>query len=562
MEFAWERLPAPVLEGLCVGGSGKLHLLRLARLCLAAEPGAEAGAALLRPLGLDLLLAAFEADPLDDELAGQLLALAPDLRSGPLGRALEALCCQARPDAAPNTVVEGCERLAKSGDLERACEAVANALGPDPGNPRLLRLALDLAWRSGRAAWAAALLTPAWPTEADPLRRFALGNALFLHGDFEKAREAYAGVCAALPLPVARWRLGECLLRLGQRQAALDAWLAALRARPWNASLLLRAHDAARGLDAARRPLGGPLAVLLYTWNKARFLDATLTAVFGSDLAGAQVFVLNNGSTDDTAAVVSAWQGRVGEARMSRIDLPVNVGAPVARNWLASLPAVAACRFAAFLDDDALPPPDWISRLGAAVEAYPRAGVYGCKVVDADNPACIQNADLHIRPGSADAPKTAGEEGGLALSDLHLLEPDYGQFDYLRPCVSVTGCCHLFRTRVLADCGGFDIGLSPSQFDDLEHDLRLNLKGLSALFQGHLTVRHARRTGGQARLSARAAANSYGNMAKIERLHPRREIADLARQDRLRLVEDLRTKAEALGPEWTSASLTSPLFPA
>ncbi len=562
MDFAWERLPAPVLEGLCVGGSGKLHLLRLARLCLAAGPGAEAGAqpgaqadaqpdaqvdaALLRPLGLDLLLAAFEADPLDDELAGQLLTLAPDLRSGPLGRALDALRCQVGTASA----AEGCERLAKGNDPERACAAVASALGPDPGNPRLLRLALDLAWRGGRAAWAADLLTPPWPTEADPLRRLALGNALFLHGDFEQARAEYAAVCAALPLPVARWRLGECLLRLGERKAALDAWLAAQHLRPWNASLLLRAHDVALGLDAARRPLDGPLAVLLYTWNKAPSLDATLAAVFGSDLDGAHVFVLNNGSTDDTAGVVSAWQDRVGTERMSRIDLPVNAGAPVARNWLASLPAVAACRFAAYLDDDALPPPDWLSRLGAAVAAYPRAGVYGCKVVDADNPVVIQNADLHIRPGSAGGAKTIGQGNGVELSDLHLLEPDYGQFDYLRPCVSVTGCCHLFRTRVLADCGGFDIGLSPSQFDDLEHDLRLNLKGRPAVYQGHLTVRHARRSGEQARQSARAAASSYGNMAKIERLHPRREIADLAQQDRQRLVEDLRRKAEALGPEW------------
>ena len=107
MEFAWERLPAPVLEGLCVGGSGKLHLLRLAALCL------DAAAAPLRPLGLDLLLAAFEADPLDDELAGQLLALAPELRSGPLGKALDALCRQACPDSAA-----ACERLARGGDLD------------------------------------------------------------------------------------------------------------------------------------------------------------------------------------------------------------------------------------------------------------------------------------------------------------------------------------------------------------------------------------------------------------------------------------------------------------
>jgi hypothetical protein len=257
--------------------------------------------------------------------------------------------------------------------------------------------------------------------------------------------------------------------------------------------------------------------------------------------------VLNNGSTDATAAVLTAWQGRVGPERLERIELPVNVGAPAARNWLACLPGVRACRYAAYLDDDALPPPDWIGRLGAAVAAHPRAGVYGCKVVDAANHALIQNADLHIRPGAEPDPGQPGN--GLALSDLHLLEPDYGQFDYLRPCVSVTGCCHLFRTRVLADAGGFDLALSPSQFDDLEHDLRLNLKGLPAVYQGHLGVGHARRTGEQGKTSPRAAANAFGNLAKIERSHSRREIRDIARQDQARSLQDLRDKAVALGTD-------------
>ncbi|MBU1229872.1 MAG: glycosyltransferase family 2 protein, partial [Proteobacteria bacterium] len=112
MDFAWDRLPEPVLEGLCVGGSGKLHLLRLARLCLDAGPDAGAGAVLSRPLGLDLLQAAFEADPLDAGLAGQLLALSPDVSAGPLGPALAALVRQARP----NAEAEGCERLAARGD--------------------------------------------------------------------------------------------------------------------------------------------------------------------------------------------------------------------------------------------------------------------------------------------------------------------------------------------------------------------------------------------------------------------------------------------------------------
>jgi len=542
MKFAWDRLPEPLLEGLCLGGAGKLHLLRLARACLGENFAHGANPALLRTLGLDLLCAAFEADPLDTGLAGQLAGLAPEAWPAPLGAAFAAL----GGIAAPGPEAAHCERLARRGETAHAAQALTAALKQSPGDLHLLRLALDLAWRTGRNNWAADLLTAPWPPALDFLRLALLGNLRFLLGDYAEAEAAYARANAIQPLPTFQWRQGECLARLGDTNRALELWRAALDARPWNANLLLRAHDAATGLDAALRPLDGPLVVLLYSWNKAELLDATLAALFNSDLGLARVLVLNNGSTDATGDVLCAWEGRAGKDRLTRIDLPVNVGAPAARNWLISRPEVAASRYAAFLDDDALPPSDWLGRLGAAAAACPGAGVYGCKVRDAATPAVIQNADLHLRPGLG-APAEKREGGcALALSDLHLLEPDYGQFDYLRPCVSVTGCCHLFRTQVLLEGGGFDLGLSPSQMDDLEHDLRLNLGGLPAVYQGHLSVGHARRSGVQTRQDPRAAANAYGNQAKIERRYTQRDMARIAGQDRARLADDLARKLAVL----------------
>lgn len=546
MKFAWDRLPAPLLEGLCAGGVGKLHLLRLAQCCLDGRFAGQASPALLSGLGADLLCAAWEADPLDPALAGQLMHAA-----GPQGALGGLLACVANatdpgPEAMRRATARA-ETLARRGDGDQAAQTLAAALAQHPGDPRLLRAACDLGWRCGRAAWAAGLLEGASPAPLEPLLPLLRANLFFLAGDLTRAEADYARACEDLPLPTLLWRRGECLLRLGRREAALDLWRRALAARPWCVNLLLRAADVRAGRDTALAPLDGPACVLLYSWNKAELLDATLGALFASALGGARVLALDNGSADDTPGVLRAWTERVGADSLTSIRLPVNVGAPAARNWLVSHPELDACRYAAFLDDDALPPPDWLQRLGAAVAAFPGAGVYGCKVRDAANPAVIQNADLHLRPLLGVPPPARDVGCAVALSDLHLQEPDYGQFDHLRTCVSVTGCCHLFRVETLRASGGFDLALSPSQLDDMDHDLRLGAGGSHAVCQGHLAVGHARSSGEQTRLSPRAAANAYGNLAKIERRADPRVLADMAARDAQRLARELpRLSSEVL----------------
>jgi GT2 family glycosyltransferase len=548
MKFAWDRLPAPLLEGLCAGGVGKVHLLRLAAGCLDGRFSGQAGPELLSGLGLDLLCAAWESDPLDPALAAQLLAAARP--EGAFGALLAAVAGSgnAAPDDPAARAVQQAGRQLRRGEDARARELLGAALEQAPGNPALLRAALDLAWRCGRTQWALQLLdAPSAGAQALALLLPTLrADMLLLAGAAARAEAEYAQAGAALPLPTLLWRRGECLCRLGRRDESLALWRAAHAARPWCVNLLLRAHDVLAGRDAHTAPPDGPAAVLLYSWNKAELLDATLGALFASDLCGARVFALDNGSADATPAVLRAWRERAGADRLEVIRLPVNVGAPAARNWLVSLPGLDACRWAAFLDDDALPPSDWLLRLGAAAQAYPGAGAYGCKVRDAANPAVIQNADLHLRPGLG-APPAPREVGcAVALTDLHLQEPDFGQFDCLRPCVSVTGCCHLLRVETLRASGGFDIALSPSQLDDMDHDLRLNAGGSFAVCQGHLAVGHARRSGAQTRLDARAAAHAYGNLAKIERRADARELAGIAARDAERLARELPGRSAEL----------------
>lgn len=266
----------------------------------------------------------------------------------------------------------------------------------------------------------------------------------------------------------------------------------------------------------------------LYTCNKADDLDKTLSSLFASDFAWVdgqtQVLLVDNASADATPEVVAAWNERVGTTRLNAIRLPVNVGAPAARNWLASDPRLGRADFVAYLDDDVDLPADWIGRLAAAAALYPDAGVWGCRVLDAAHPAIVQGADAMLLPASS-------PEAEPALSGLHAQGFDFGGFAHLRPCLTVMGCCHLFRREILLGAGGFDIRFSPTQYDDVDHDLRLALAGRPPVFQGHLAVAHRRAApvlspprpdqlaGGQANWSKLVAkhAGSYETLAAIQR---------------------------------------------
>ncbi len=530
MQTHWERyaetLPDALLANLYHGATGKVHLAGMASQALAAaETGEE-----LAELGLEMLQAAWESDPLDVTLAGQLLAMdksSTQLDPG-LRRTLDSLSDK-EPSAGE---VERIRRLCQRGDSHAARLRIQSGLEQDPHDYALIRLALDVGRNDRKADWAELFLDRPWPEPTEPVRHMLLGDLFLLHRDYERAADHYNWASEYRPLPTYRIREAECLYRTGRRDQALMLWLRTLRQRPWHTNLLLRLHDAACWIDQDLSPLPGGAAVLLYTHCKPRELDAALDRLLKSDLDDACILILNNGGDPETSRRIEKWRDKVGPDRVTPIDTPVNIGAPAARNWLVARPEVQSREFVAFLDDDALVPKDWLGRFGAAVRAYPHAGVWGCKVVDAHSPGTLQSVDLHLRPETA--PRR------IEVSHLHLQEPDLGQFDYLRPCASVTGCCHLFRTQTLLEAGGFDIRFSPTQFDDLDHDLRLLRKGLSPVFSGHLKVLHLKRTG----LAGATDPLAAGRPGRAHRLDF--AIQDLQRRDAGQCLQDIQDKLRRL----------------
>jgi hypothetical protein len=115
-----------------------------------------------------------------------------------------------------------------------------------------------------------------------------------------------------------------------------------------------------------------PVSVIVNTYNRGAWLDDALRGLAGLDYPDFEVIVVNGPSTDDSAAVIARWGGKIKALRCDQANLSVsrNVGI-----------AAAAGAIIAFIDDDAVPHPQWLRRLAVAY-CDPVVGAVGGFTVD------------------------------------------------------------------------------------------------------------------------------------------------------------------------------------
>ncbi|NDV21325.1 glycosyltransferase [Desulfovibrio sp. JC022] len=546
MDTFWNRLPRELAEKFIVGGVGRTHLTGIGYKCIELSKNDPANRDLYIKLAFETLLSAWCHDPLNlqsAELQQNLMGQAGP--SSPMGKMLARIIEESRKDDF-SAQEKRLHSLISRERFEPAAELLTQLLGEAPDSLNLLKLSKELYEATDEEPFLKAALQLMENIDfsaMEPLHDFLSANLHFGQGEYEQAAAYYEKSYNSGSFPEALPRLGECMLRRGYRDEAIRLYRQDAEARPWRINTLLRTFDLISETDLQNSFPPGKVAILIYSYNKADELDATLEAVFETKYENAFLAVLDNGSSDGTSSVIDKWEavakGRA-DLPMVRFDLHVNIGAPAARNWLLFHPKIAEADFAAFLDDDALPPQDWLLKLGAAIKRYPHAGVWGCKVVDAPNPRKLQSIDLHIKnESSQDGPR-------LRTTDIQLQTMDYGQFDYMRPCGSVTGCCHIMRIADLEKTGGFDIRFSPSQFDDLDRDLRLCLQKKAPVYQGHLRVRHLKRTGSVGATSKKAAAIQIGNLARLDMKYSALEARDINSADFEATLSDVLEKIKIL----------------
>lgn len=174
-------------------------------------------------------------------------------------------------------------------------------------------------------------------------------------------------------------------------------------------------------------------SIVVNTYNRAALLPATLDSLCRLQYAGQfEIIVVNGPSTDHSEQVIAAWSGRIRSARCDRPNLSVsrNVGICQARGEIV-----------AFIDDDAIAEPEWLTQLAAAYDSA-QVGAAGGIVYD--------HTGYKRQYEYATANRLGGANWAAHSDNSHLCFPGSFEFPYLQ------GTNASFRRSALLELGGFD----------------------------------------------------------------------------------------------------------
>lgn len=220
--------------------------------------------------------------------------------------------------------------------------------------------------------------------------------------------------------------------------------------------------------------IGPALSVVVCTHARPHYLAACLEGLARQDMAPLEVVVVDSASPPAPAAEIARLAETAG-ARLIRADRP---GLSVARNLGL---AAATAPWTAWLDDDAVPEPDWARRLVEAASALPpKAAALGGRILPHWEAPLPQ-----WWPESLRGVLTIIEWDGSG-------EPGHDT----PPGVAVYGANMAFRTASLRAIGGFPeelgrVGNRLLSGEEVEVLDRLCARGERVFYEGGVTVHHS-----------------------------------------------------------------------
>jgi GT2 family glycosyltransferase len=177
------------------------------------------------------------------------------------------------------------------------------------------------------------------------------------------------------------------------------------------------------------------VTIVILNLNGRHLLERCLPAVVSQDYGDYEVVILDNGSTDGSAAWVEKHFATVRLMRSER-----NLGFARGNNE-----AIRTSRsaYVALLNNDAEPAPGWLSRLVHAMRSSPTVGMCASKMVRADDPRIMDACGITIDRAGIGWNRYSGEP-----EYLDELEP----YEVLGPCAGAA----LYRRAMLDQVGLFD----------------------------------------------------------------------------------------------------------
>ncbi len=175
-----------------------------------------------------------------------------------------------------------------------------------------------------------------------------------------------------------------------------------------------------------------PVSIVINTLNRENLLENTLNSFQYLDYPNFEVIVVNGPSTDGTAELLHRWADRIKVVNCPEPNLSMsrNIGI-----------ASASGEFVAFIDDDAIPEPEWLTQAIAGFDSYEVAATGG-KVFD--------STGYEYQYQYANANRLGNGKWLLTEASPQYCFPCSFEFPYLQ------GTNTIFRRSALMEIGGFD----------------------------------------------------------------------------------------------------------
>jgi GT2 family glycosyltransferase len=216
------------------------------------------------------------------------------------------------------------------------------------------------------------------------------------------------------------------------------------------------------------------VGVVVANWNRKELLRACLDSLARQRHGSFEVVVVDNGSTDGSAALVEEM-AKSYPVRLHLIANSDNLGFCAANNQ--GILATNA-ELVALLNNDAEAEPGWLEALERAIRQGEDIGMAASKVLVWEDPARIDKCGHLIYPDGQNRGRGSGQT-------------DRGQFDRPEEVLWPDGCAAMYRRAMLEDVGGFDEDFF-AYADDAELGLRARWAGWRCLYTPDAVVRHHR----------------------------------------------------------------------
>lgn len=220
------------------------------------------------------------------------------------------------------------------------------------------------------------------------------------------------------------------------------------------------------------------VSIILLAFNKARYTRLCLQSLLQSSYRPLQVLAVNNGSTDDTAALLEAF-GVAAEAvgiETTVLSFAQNVGAVAARNH--ALEQVHG-EWILFLDNDVmLRSLDLCEHLVAFLTANPGVGAVSPKLVYPRFPYLVQCA------GGTTTREGLSYLVGRGEERTHIEHNRILRRDWL-----ITACM-MVPWHVVQEVGKLDMVFHPLYFEDVDYCCRIRVRGYDVCYYPKAEIYH------------------------------------------------------------------------